>query len=78
MVAHLDDLRGMDDIESVGIAALGRQHLADARAVAEEHDTAPLLQSVERHDGTLDRCLGGEVAAHGIKTYLYHKPGVYF
>ncbi len=70
MVAHLDHLGGRHDVEPLGRALLGGEQLADARLVAEEHDTAFGADGVERHDGAPDRSLGGEVAAHGIYTNL--------
>ena len=70
MVPHLDDFGGSHDVEFLGRASLGRQDGENPFAVAEKHDAAIRTDLSERHDGTLDRCLGGEIAAHGVYTNL--------
>ena len=70
MVAHLDNLGGGYDVELLGRASLGRQNGQNPFAVAEQHDAAIRAELSEGHDGSLDRSLGGEIAAHGIYTNL--------
>ncbi len=70
MVAHFDDLGRVYDVETLSRTPLGSQHGFDPLPVAEQHDPALRVHGPERHDGTLHRSLGSEIAAHGIHTNL--------
>jgi len=70
MVAHLDDLRGRNDVEALRGAAFGFEYGFDFRFVAEQYDAAVRPDRFKCQYGALNRRLRSEIAAHGIYTNL--------
>ena len=60
----------MHDIEPVRRAVFRFQDFPDLLFVAEEYDPALVADCIYGHHGSLDCCLRGEIASHGIYTNL--------
>ena len=67
-IAHLDDLRGVDDLDPAIVAVKLFEFRFDLRRVADEKEFADMGILVQRQDCAADEIRRPEIATHGVQS----------